>query len=138
MDDADLERIMTHPAAMIGSDGIASMETPHPRLWGTFPRVLGHYVREKKLFDLETAVHKMTGLTAYRFGLENRGRIAIGNYADLVLFDPDEIIDRASFDAPKQVSEGIVSVWVNGKLGWHEKASTGVRNGQFLSHQARN
>ncbi|MCP4390095.1 MAG: amidohydrolase family protein [Gammaproteobacteria bacterium] len=134
MDDADLERIMSHPAAMIGSDGIASMATPHPRLWGTFPRVLGHYVREKKLFDLETAVHKMTALTAQRFGLANRGSIAVDNYADLVLFDPETIIDRASFENPAQASDGIVSVWVNGKLSWHDKATTGVRNGQFLSH----
>ena len=134
MDDADLERIMSHPAAMIGSDGIASMQKPHPRLWGTFPRVLGRYVREKKLFSLETAVHKMTGLTAAQFGLDNRGTIAIGNQADLVLFDPDTIIDRASFDDPRRISEGIVSVWVNGKLSWHDKSSTAVRNGQFLTH----
>jgi N-acyl-D-aspartate/D-glutamate deacylase len=134
MDESDLQRIMAHPAAMIGSDGIASMQTPHPRLWGTFPRVLGHYVREKKLFDLETAVHKMTGLTASRFGLENRGSIAIGNYADLVLFDPDTIIDHASFANPAQFSEGIISVWVNGQLSWHEQKPGGIRNGRFLTH----
>jgi N-acyl-D-amino-acid deacylase len=134
MDENDLQRFMAHPAAMIGSDGIASMQTPHPRLWGTFPRVLGHYVREKKLFALETAVHKMTGLTARRFGLEQRGNIAIGNFADLVLFDPDTIIDRASFEKPAQISAGIVSVWVNGKLSWHKQKSTGTRNGRFLTH----
>ena len=134
MDESDLQRIMAHPATMIGSDGIASMKTPHPRLWGTFPRVLGHYVREKKLFELETAVHKMTGLTAQRFGLEDRGNIAIGNYADLVLFDPATIIDRASFDNPTQFSDGISGVWVNGKLSWHEQKSCGVRNGRFLTH----
>ncbi|MCP4878143.1 MAG: D-aminoacylase [Gammaproteobacteria bacterium] len=134
MDESDLQRIMAHPGAMIGSDGIASMQTPHPRLWGTFPRVLGHYVRQKKLFDLETAVHKMTGLTASRFGLENRGSIEIGNYADLVLFDPQTIIDRASFENPTQISDGIVSVWVNGKLGWHENLPGGARSGIFLSH----
>lgn len=134
MDEDDLERIMTHPAAMIGSDGIASMQTPHPRLWGTFPRVLGHYVREKKLFELESAVHKMTGLTASRFGLRNRGSIAVGNYADLVLFDPETINDRASFENPAQISDGIISVWVNGKLSWHDKTSTGIRNGVFLTH----
>jgi len=134
MDEDDLERIMAHPAAMIGSDGIASMQTPHPRLWGTFPRVLGHYVREKKLFELESAVHKMTGLTASRFGLRNRGSIAVGNYADLVLFDPETIKDRASFENPAQISDGIISVWVNGKLSWHDKASTGIRNGVFLTH----
>jgi N-acyl-D-aspartate/D-glutamate deacylase len=134
MDETDLQRIMAHPAAMIGSDGIASMQTPHPRLWGTFPRVLGHYVRQHKLFELETAVHKMTGLTARHFGLEGRGSIAIGNYADLVLFDPASIIDRASFDHPARFSEGIISVWVNGKLSWQEQKSCGVRNGRFLTH----
>lgn len=134
MHDEDLERIMAHPAAMIGSDGLASMQTPHPRLWGTFPRVLGYYVREKKLFDLETAVQKMTGLTAARFGLQQRGVIAIGNYADLVLFDADSILDRASFDQPAQLSDGIVSVWVNGKLGWHNNSSTGQCHGRFLTH----
>ena len=134
MHDEDLERIMAHPAAMIGSDGLASMQTPHPRLWGTFPRVLGYYVREKKLFALETAIQKMTGLTAARFGLKHRGVIAIGNYADLVLFDANRILDRASFDQPAQISDGIVSVWVNGKLGWHNNGSTGQCHGRFLTH----
>jgi len=134
MDEQDLQRIMAHPAAMIGSDGIASMQTPHPRLWGSFPRVLGHYVREKKLFALETAVHKMTGLTAATFGLQQRGRIEIGNFADLVLFDAGRIIDRASFDEPKQLCEGIVGVWVNGTPAWQEQAATGLRSGRFLTH----
>lgn len=134
MDEGDLQRIMAHPAAMIGSDGIASMKTPHPRLWGTFPRVLGHYAREKKLFRLETAVHKMSGLTARRFGFEDRGSIEIGRQADLVLFDADRIADRASFDQPRQACDGIVSVWVNGELSWHRRQATGGRNGRFLSH----
>ncbi len=134
MDEQDLQRIMAHPASMIGSDGIASMKTPHPRLWGTFPRVLGHYVREKKLFKLETAVHKMTGLTASRFGLRDRGQIAIGNFADLVLFDAERIIDRASFDEPTQICEGIVSVWVNGEPAWHDETPSGLRRGRFLTH----
>jgi N-acyl-D-amino-acid deacylase len=76
----------------------------------------------------------MTGLSAGRFGLEQRGNIAIGNYADLVLFDPDTIIDRASFEKPAQPSAGIISVWVNGKLSWHAQKSTGTRNGRFLTH----
>ena len=134
MVEADLECIMRHLLAMIGSDGLASMLTPHPRLWGTFPRVLGHYVREKKLFDLETAIHKMSGLTARKFALKERGEIKIGNYADLVLFDPETIIDRASFDQPAQICDGIKSVWVNGKLSWHDKMSTAARNGRFLTH----
>jgi len=136
IDEQDLQRIMAHPAAMIGSDGIASMQTPHPRLWGTFPRVLGHYVRELKLFDLETAVHKMTGLTARRFGLAERGRIEIGHFADLVLFDADTIIDRASFDDPEQFSDGIACVWVNGVPAWRDNAPSGTRNGRFLTHGA--
>jgi N-acyl-D-amino-acid deacylase len=135
IDEQDLQRIMSHPAAMIGSDGIASMKTPHPRLWGTFPRVLGHYVREKKLFDLETAIHKMTGLTARRFGLAGRGRIEIGHFADLVLFDADTIIDRASFDEPAQISDGIAAVWVNGLPAWRDNAPSGTRNGRFLAHR---
>ena len=134
MDEADLQRILAHPAAMIGSDGIASMQTPHPRLWGTFPRVLGHYVREKQLLRLETAVHKMSGLTAARFGLEDRGTIEVGKQADLVLFDPDRIADRATFERPRQACDGIVSVWVNGERSWHRGAATGVRNGRFLTH----
>jgi N-acyl-D-aspartate/D-glutamate deacylase len=119
---------------MIGSDGIASMRSPHPRLWGTFARVLGHYVREKQLFALETAVHKMTGLAAARFGLAGRGRIEIGAFADLVLFDAGRIIDRASFTEPTLPSEGIVAVWVNGVLSWRDKAPTGARQGRFLTH----
>jgi N-acyl-D-amino-acid deacylase len=134
MDEDDLQRIMSHPAAMIGSDGIASMKTPHPRLWGTFPRVLGHYAREKNLFRLETAVHTMSGLTAQRFGLDDRGSIEIGKQADLVLFDADRIADRASFEQPCQVCEGIDSVWVNGELSWHRQAATGARSGRFLAH----
>jgi N-acyl-D-amino-acid deacylase len=134
IDEQDLQRIMAHPAAMIGSDGIASMQTPHPRLWGSFPRVLGHYVREKKLFALETAIHKMTGLTAATFGLQQRGRIEIGHFADLVLFDAGRIIDRASFAEPKQLCEGIVSVWVNGTPAWQDQAATGIRRGRFLTH----
>jgi len=134
MDEQDLQRIMAHPAAMIGSDGIASMQTPHPRLWGTFPRVLGHYVREKKLFSLETAVHKMTGLTAQRFGLRQRGRIEIGHFADLVLFDAEGIIDHASFAEPKLPCAGIVEVWVNGLPAWQKAAPSGLRNGRFLTH----
>ena len=110
------------------------MQTPHPRLWGTFGRVLGRYVREKKLFSLETAVHKMSGLTAARFGLARRGRIETGFYADLVLFDPDRIVDRASFAEPVLPCDGIHEVWVNGESAWRESAATGARSGRFLAH----
>ncbi len=134
IDERDLERFMRHPAAMIGSDGIPSMQTPHPRLWGTFPRVLGRYARERRWLDLETAVHKMTALTAARFGLADRGALAVGQFADLVLFDADKVIDRASFAQPTEVSSGIHSVWVNGELAWRDGAPTGARSGRFLTH----
>lgn len=136
MDDADLERIMTHPAAMIGSDGLPILAPggglPHPRLWGTFPRVLGRYVREQGLFPLETAIHKMAGLSAEVFGLTDRGRIAPGLAADLVLFDPDTVIDRATFEAPEQSSIGIRMTLVAGQVVWQDGAATGTRPGRFL------
>ena len=134
IDERDLERFMRHPAAMIGSDGIPSMQTPHPRLWGTFPRVLGHYARERRWFELETAVHKMTALTATRFGLVDRGLLEAGRFADLVLFDADAIADRASFAKPTEACRGIDAVWVNGALTWRDGAPTGARSGRFLSH----
>ena len=101
MDEADLERILAYPRTMVGSDGLPGMAHPHPRLWGTFPRVLGRYVRERGLIGLEEAVHRMTGLPARTFRLQDRGRLAPGCFADLVVFDPARIADRASFEAPQ-------------------------------------
>jgi len=116
IDEADMQRILAYPPTMIGSDGLPHDEHPHPRLWGTFPRVLGHYCRELGLFDLETAVHKMTGLPAKTFGLADRGTVQVGAFADLVVFDPARIIDRATFEKPLQQSIGIDYVLVNGTL----------------------
>jgi N-acyl-D-amino-acid deacylase len=132
MDEADVGRIICHPLSMIGSDGLAHDVRPHPRLWGTFPRVLGHYVRERKLLSLELAVHKMTGLSARRFGLVKRGLLAPGNFADLVVFDPYTVLDRASFDEPTLVSSGIDSVWVNGQLACEGGASRNTHAGRVL------
>jgi N-acyl-D-amino-acid deacylase len=132
MDPADVERILSHPLTMVGSDGLPEDPLPHPRLWGAFPRVLGHYCRERKLFSLETAIHKMTGLSASRFALDERGLIRPGYWADLVLFDAATIQDTASFEAPVQQAQGIVAVWVNGTLSWQHTASTGARAGRFL------
>src|SRR3546814_6988030 len=87
---------------------------PHPRLWGTFPRVLGHYARDLGLITLEAAVHKMTGLTARVFGMKDRGALRENAFADLVLFDQDSVIDTATFTAPKTPARGIAEVWVNG------------------------
>ncbi len=114
MEEDDVRRIMAHPMSIIGSDGIPHDVHPHPRLWGTFPRVLGYYSRHLGLFDLETAVHKMTGRTAELFGMVDRGVIRTGAFADLVLFDPHTVVDRATFDQPTIPSQGIEQVWTNG------------------------
>ncbi|MCY4100584.1 MAG: amidohydrolase family protein, partial [Rhodobacteraceae bacterium] len=95
--------------------GIPEDEHPHPRRWGTFPRIIGHYARDLGLLTMSEAIHKMTGLPAKVFGLGKRGRIAPGHFADLVIFDPKTIIDKADYDNPKVPSEGINAVWVNGK-----------------------
>ncbi|MCF5707573.1 amidohydrolase family protein [Pseudomonas syringae] len=132
MDEADVERILSHPLTMIGSDGLPEDPFPHPRLWGAFPRVLGHFSRDRKLFELHTAVHKMTGLSASRFGLHQRGLVREGYWADLVLFDPQRIKDIADFKAPQRAAEGIDGVWVNGRLSYAEGRGQAERGGQFL------
>ncbi len=132
MDETDVRRIMQFPATMIGSDGLPHDKHPHPRLWGTFPRVLGHYAREEKLFPLEEAVRKMTSLTARTFGLENRGVLAEGAHADLVLFDPGTIIDSATFDSPQTPAVGIARVFVDGACVWRDNRPTGARPGKGL------
>jgi N-acyl-D-amino-acid deacylase len=132
MDEADVERILAYPETMIGSDGLPHDEFPHPRLWGAFPRVLGHYARRRQLFTLEEAVHRMTGLPADRFRLAGRGRIAPGLAADLVVFDPARIADAATFAQPKTPAAGIHSVYVNGELAWYANRATGARPGRVL------
>ncbi|MCA8020169.1 N-acyl-D-amino-acid deacylase family protein [Burkholderia metallica] len=132
MDEADVERIIGHELAMVGSDGLPNDARPHPRLWGTFPRVLGEFSRERKLFPLEAAVRKMTGLTAEQFGIAERGRLAVGYYADLVVFDPARVIDRATFASPTLRPEGIEHVFVNGRAVLEHGRHTGVRPGLAL------
>lgn len=128
----DMRRILRHPATMIGSDGLPNDPRPHPRLWGTFPRVLGRYSREERLLSLTEAIHKMTQLPAQRFGLEGRGLIRQGYAADLVLFDPETILDTATFEEPIQCAQGIFSVWVNGVLSYTAEGPTGRRAGRYL------
>lgn len=132
MSEDDVRRVLRHPAAMIGSDGLPLDPHPHPRLWGTFPRVLGHYSRDEKLLPLSEAVHKMTGLPARTFRLSERGLIREGYYADLVLFDPATICDTATFDAPEQPAAGIERVWVNGVPSYAAGAVRAIRAGRFL------
>jgi N-acyl-D-amino-acid deacylase len=103
---------------MIGSDGLPHDRHPHPRLWGAFPRVFARYWRERGLFTLEQAVHKMTGLTARNFRLADRGLLRANAFADVVVFDPATIADTATFEAPISVSRGIRQVFVNGELAY--------------------
>jgi N-acyl-D-amino-acid deacylase len=132
MREDDVRRVLKYPATMIGSDGLPHDQHPHPRLWGTFPRVLGHYAREVGLFSLEEAVHRMTCLPSRRFNLHERGEIAIGKVADLVVFDPETVIDRATFAEPTRAAEGIDCVMVAGVLAYSAGSATGSRAGRFL------
>jgi N-acyl-D-amino-acid deacylase len=143
MDESDVQRILSHPLTMIGSDGIAHGPAPHPRLWGSFPRVLGRYSRELKLFPLETAVHKMTGLSASRFGLDQqqssaqnhrpaRGRLQTQWAADLVLFDAATVADQATFAEPTLPSIGIHRVYVNGQLAALQGQTIAANAGHVL------
>ena len=132
MDEQDVQRILSFEHTMIGSDGLPHDAAPHPRLWSTFPRVLGHYARGLGLFPLETAVYKMTGLTARTFGLADRGVLAPGMAADITLFDAGEIDEGASFEKPIAPAKGIDTVIVNGTIVWRDGKSTGARPGQVL------
>ncbi len=137
MSEDDVSRILAHPMSMIGSDGLAHDAQPHPRLWGTFPRVLGHYTRERRLFSLETAIHKMTGLSARRFGLEGRGAVATGHAADLVIFDEHRVTDHATFAQPTRVSSGIDAVFVNGRLACRHGESVDLHAGRLIRRTRR-
>jgi N-acyl-D-amino-acid deacylase len=132
LDEKDVQRILSYEHTMIGSDGLPHDQKPHPRLWGTFPRVLGHYARDLKLFPLETAVHKMTALPAATFGLAGRGAIKAGHAADLTVFDADTVIDRADFKDSTTPARGIGTVIVNGSVVWREGRATGARPGRML------
>jgi N-acyl-D-amino-acid deacylase len=132
MDEQDVQRILAFEHTMIGSDGLPHDVAPHPRLWGTFGRVLGHY-RRLGLFSLEEAVHKMTGLTARTFGLTGRGVVKEGFAADLVLFDEAAVDDTATFQNPVAHTKGIDMVIVNGQPVWQEDRPTGARPGQVLT-----
>jgi N-acyl-D-amino-acid deacylase len=136
LDENDVQRILKFDATMIGSDGLPHDAKPHPRLWGTFPRVLGHYSRELKLFPLETAVYKMTGLTAKTFGLQGRGVLQEGAHADITIFDAGTVIDAADFEHSTRPARGIATVIVNGDIAWRDGKPTGARQGRVLQRSA--
>lgn len=137
MDEEDVQRILAFERTMIGSDGVPAGERPHPRLWGTFPRVLGRYSRDVPLFPLETAVWKMTGLTAEVFGLEQRGQVAQDFHADITIFDPATVQDLADYDHPTRPAQGIEAVIVNGALAYRSGVHRHTRTGKVLSREAR-
>ena len=135
----DVERIMQHPKTMIASDGgiMAPGDLrPHPRNYGTNAKVLGHYVRERGVLSLSEAIYKMSRMPADRINLSDRGRVAIGAWADITVFDPDTIIDRATFEDPHQYAEGVHHVFINGQAVLLDKDMTGVRPGRVLRSPA--
>jgi N-acyl-D-amino-acid deacylase len=135
MADEDLERIMRHPATMIASDGevpIFGRANPHPRSYGTFARVLGVYVREKHVITLEDAVRKMTSFPASRLRLNDRGILRPGMKADIAIFDPATVRDKATYQQPHQYAEGFSHVLVNGQVVFEEEDMTAVRPGRVL------
>ena len=131
----DVDRIMQHPATAIGSDGpigIFGEGVPHPRQYGTFARVLGYYVRERGVLKLEEAIRKMSSQSARRLGIHNRGLITEGYFADLAIFDADEVIDKATFSDPHQYAIGMKFVLVNGEIVVENGTHTGTRPGKIL------
>ena len=134
MDEADVQRVLQHPQCMIGSDGIPSPTgKPHPRLYGTFPRVLERYVRNEKLFSLEEGVRKMTQLPAMTFMLADRGELREDAWADIVIFDPHTIAEKSTYDEPRHYPSGISHVIVNGQVVVENGVVSEVPSGQFLT-----
>ena len=139
MDERDVATILRHPSTIIvtdaealAADGPLSKGAPHPRAYGTYPRVLARYVRQQALLTWEEAIHKMTGLPAARLGLRDRGLVYEGACADLVIFDPSTIADTATYAEPHQYPEGIHHVLVNGRFVVHDSAQTDELPGRVL------
>ena len=133
IDEEDIEANLRHPLMLIGSDGIPELKgNPHPRLFGTMPRVLSRYVRERQVLTLEDAIRRMTHASCERFGLVDRGLVREGYFADLVLFDPDTVRDLATYEQPKQEPVGISIVIVNGSVAYEDGRHTGVGTGRML------
>jgi N-acyl-D-amino-acid deacylase len=132
MDEGDVRMVMAHSSTMIGTDGLDRGSKPHPRAWGTYPRVLGKYVREEGVISLENAIYKMTGMPAAKFGIASRGLVKEGFFADLVLFDPGTVIDGASYEDPRVGPTGIPHVVVNGQFAVRDGKHAGSRSGRAL------
>jgi N-acyl-D-amino-acid deacylase len=140
IDEGDLRRVLAHPASMVASDGgpvVFGRTVPHPRSYGTFARVLGHYVRDVPVVSLEIAVRKMTSLPAQRIRLTDRGILRPGMKADIVIFDPAKVRDEATFENPHQYAAGIATVLVNGRVVCADGKMTGEKPGRILYGPAR-
>lgn len=136
MSEDDVETVMKHPMTMIGSDGFPQREgKPHPRSYGTYPRVIEHYVRERKLFPLERAIHKMTGMVASKLGMRDRGELRVGAKADVLVLDAAHMHDRATYRDPRNHPTGLGHVFVNGRWTVKEGEHTGARGGRVLSRR---
>jgi N-acyl-D-amino-acid deacylase len=132
MDEGDVRMVMAHSSTMIGTDGLDRGSKPHPRAWGTYPRVLGKYVREEGVISLENAIFKMTQMPAEKFGIAGRGLVKEGYFADLVLFDPDTVIDRATYGESRVGPDGMPHVIVNGKFAVRDGKHAGSRSGRAV------
>ena len=132
MDEGDVRMVMAHSSTMIGTDGLDRGSKPHPRAWGTYPRVLGKYVREEGVISLENAVHKMSHMPAEKFGIANRGLVKEGFFADLVLFDRETVVDRATYENPRVGPLGMPHVIVNGQFAVRDGEHAGSRSGRAL------
>ena len=158
MDEDDVRRVLCHECSMIGTDGLPNDDVPHPRLFGSFPRVLGKYCRDEGLFSLETICRKMSAIPAETFGLagaaggssvgcgaSGRGTLVVGNCADIVVFAPEHIgCDGATYEEPTRLANGVAFTIVNGEVVWrggggsgaNERGATGLRPGRHLRRQA--
>jgi N-acyl-D-amino-acid deacylase len=137
MSEKDVRRVLSHPRTMVGTDGMPTRTgKPHPRAYGTYPRILEHYVAKLGLLTLEEAVHRMTGMVATKLGLRDRGVLAPGAMADLVVFDPKRVHDHATYADPRRSPDGIAHVLVNGVRAVRDGKATGARAGSVLAKPA--
>jgi len=135
MSEENVAKIYTHPKCLVGSDGLyyGGAELAHPRAFATFPRYLGRFIRERKVLPLAEGIHRLTGQAAERYHIDRRGFIREGYFADITVFDPDTVADRATYEDPFAPNVGIKCVIVNGKIAADDGALTGEKNGAFLT-----
>ena len=135
MSEENVAKIYSHPKCLVGSDGLyyGGAELAHPRAFATFPRYLGRFIREKKVLSLAEGIHRLTGQAAERYHIERRGFIREGYFADITVFDPDTVTDRATYEDPFAPNAGIKFVIVNGKIAAEDGALTEEKNGTFLT-----